>query len=124
MVSVEYDAPSAIAPPAASAAAAVERRLSSPPSATAATADSPPVKREEKKRRKPSVHDVFNQDDDGSDGPKKRKLGERRRASCGLAIIVVEFPHLIYINRREHATQIVITGAGRKHQTACDDVLS
>ena len=32
--------------------------------------------RQEKKRRKPTVQDVFNQDEDGDDAPKKRKLGK------------------------------------------------
>ena len=73
----EYDTPASagvIAPPAhaepSPAATAAAVAVLSP----AAAADT--ERRDDKKRRKPTVQDVFNQDDDGSDGPRKRKLGQ------------------------------------------------
>ena len=72
----EYDTPASagvIAPPAhaepSPAATAAAVAVLSP-----AAADT--ERRDDKKRRKPTVQDVFNQDDDGSDGPRKRKLGQ------------------------------------------------
>lgn len=40
---------------------------------------SPTDRRDDRRRKKPTVQDVFNQDDDAADAPKKRKLGTSLR---------------------------------------------